>query len=209
MTQLSDPLLVKRPSKGHSSYSLAPAKSRGERGKKGRRGRERKASQCQGGRTEQERKAGHRRLSPPPGLPNSRGGKRKRETGTGRGRGREGGSRKKAGLAIVKSIKKILACDETSRRRGSQEGKDRERQRRERGQARESSPVRISRSPIRRSPIRRSGRGRRRDPADRGAQGLGFELLLVGLAELTSAPGSRREVGGKWGGPGGPGGCCP
>jgi len=101
-------------------------------------------------------------------------------------------------------VRRNLETPRQPRGEGQRETEERERE----GKAREP-PVRISRSPIRRSPIRRSGRGRRRDPADRGAQGLGFELLLVGLAELTSAPGSRREVGGKWGGPGGPGGCCP
>lgn len=90
------------------------------------------------------------------------------------GEGRQGSEPQKAGgrpCAHVKIIKKILACDETSRRRGQgKEGRERER---------EEAPVRISRSPIRRPTIRRSGRGRRRDPVDREAWGLGFQLRSI------------------------------
>jgi len=131
--QLNPPLLVTPKQGTFQLFSpLIPCeKPRGKGKKKGAADEKEKHPSVKA--AEQERKAGHRRLSPLPGLPNSRGGKRKRETGTGRGRGREGGSRKKAGLAIVKSIKKNsrvrrnLETPRQPRGEGQRETEERER----------------------------------------------------------------------------------
>jgi hypothetical protein len=149
-----------------------------------------------GGRTNQR---GHRRLCPPPttplslsplngtarhareSLPKTSLSLSRQKRGTGRRGRREGERAAKSSTAgrPRAHVKTILACDETSRRRGTGR-RERERE----------APVRISRSPIRRPPIRRSG-------ADRGARiPAAIDSRRGGDTFPSSAAGAERGGGG-------------